>query len=142
MEQWAQAYGVWGVAAAAFAGATLLPVSSELAVLAALRLGVPAWDVFLSASIGNALGALLNYGLGRLLAERTRRALARRRSGRQALAWVERFGSWSLLGSWLPVLGDPLCLAAGLFRLPLSRFVTLGIGTRVIRYLVLILAAT
>lgn len=138
MEQWALEYGVWGVAAAAFVGATLVPISSEVAVVAAVRLGVPVWQVFVSASIGNALGATLNYGLGLLLAERTRRSLAQSRSGRRALAWAERYGPWSLLGSWLPIIGDPLCLAAGLFRLPLHYFVGLGIGTRVLRYLVLI----
>lgn len=138
MEQWAREFGVWGVAAAAFVGATLVPVSSEVAVVAALRLGVPAWQVFVSASIGNALGASVNYGLGLLFAERTRRSLAGSRGGRRALHWVDRFGPWSLWGSWLPVVGDPLCLAAGLFRFPLRYFLLLGLGTRVARYLVLI----
>ena len=118
--------------------ATLVPVSSEVAVVAALRMGMPGWEVFVSASVGNALGASLNYGLGWLFADRVREKLEASRGGRHALGWVERYGKWSLLGSWLPVVGDPLCLAAGLFRVPFTFFVTVGLGTRIARYWVLL----
>lgn len=138
MEQWALEYGVWGVALAAFIGATIVPVSSEAAVVLALKVGLPPWQVFAGASAGNALGASLNYGLGLLFAERTHHKLAESRGGRRALHWASRYGPWSLWGSWLPVVGDPLCLTAGLFRVPLRYFVALGLGTRVARYLVLL----
>ncbi len=138
MQEWVLEYGVWGLGLAAFLGATLVPVSSEVAVVAALKMGMPAWEVFASASVGNALGASFNYGLGRLFGERIAAGLEERRSGRRALRWAERYGKWSLLGSWLPVVGDPLCLAAGLFRVDWYFFVTVGIGTRLVRYAVLV----
>lgn len=137
-EAWVAQYGVWGLGVAAYVGATLVPVSSEVAVVAALKLGVPPWQVLVSASVGNALGALTNYGLGRLLAERVYARLAGQRAGSCALRAAERYGRWSLLGSWLPVVGDPLCLAAGALRIGLPFFVLVGIGTRIARYVVLL----
>ncbi len=137
---WVAEYGWWGLAAAAFLGATLVPVSSEIAVVTALKLGMPAWQVLLSASVGNSLGASLNYVLGWLLSDPTTRKLSATRIGRSALHWTERFGKWSLLGSWLPVIGDPLCLAAGLFRISLPFFAAVGIGSRILRYVLLVLA--
>lgn len=139
MVGWILKYGVFGVGLAAFVGATLLPISSEVAVVAALKLGLEPWHVFLSASIGNALGASLDYGLGRLLSSRVRERLEGSRGGRHALGWMQRYGRWSLLGSWLPIVGDPLCLAAGLLPVRWYFFVTVGIGTRIARYLVLVL---
>lgn len=135
---WVVEYGAWGLGAMAFLGATLIPFSSEVAVVAALKLGIPPWQVFLSASLGNALGATLDYGLGLLFAPRVRARLEASRSGRRALRYVQRYGRWSLLGSWLPIVGDPLCLAAGLFRVPFLFFAAVGLGTRIARYLVLI----
>ena len=135
---WVAEYGVWGLALVAFVGATLVPVSSEVAVVAALKLGIPPWQVFLSASAGNALGASFNYGLGWLFGARVRARLEASRTGRRALQFAERYGKWSLLGSWLPVVGDPLCLAAGLFRISPLFFAAVGVGTRVARYALII----
>ena len=136
---WVADYGIWGVSLVAFVGATLVPVSSELAVVAALKAGLVPWHVFIAASAGNAAGASLNYLLGHLFAPRVEVRLQNNSSGRRALRWSQKFGKWSLLGSWLPVVGDPLCLAAGLFRIPFPFFVLVGIGTRLVRYLFLLL---
>lgn len=135
---WVAQYGVWGLALVAFIGATLVPISSEVAVVAALKGGIAPWSVFAAASIGNALGASLDYGMGRLFTRRVELRLSRNSSGRHALRWSQKYGKWSLLGSWLPVVGDPLCLAAGLFRVSMPFFLAVGIGTRLLRYLVLI----
>lgn len=123
---------------AAFLGATLVPVSSEAAFVAALTLGMDPALALAAASAGNALGAATTYALGRWLGPRTRARLDGSRAGRRALAWAERYGPLTLAGAWLPVVGDPICLAAGLFRMPLWAFVLLGIGTRVARYAVLL----
>jgi membrane protein YqaA with SNARE-associated domain len=128
--------------AVAFIGATIVPVSSEVAVVAALKLGIPPWQVLLSASIGNSLGASLNFGLGWLFGARIRAKLSQGRAGRQALRWTEQYGKWSLLGSWLPVVGDPLCLAAGLFRVSPGFFAAVGIGTRILRYVIIMYVLT
>lgn len=134
------AHGAWGLVVAAFVGATLVPISSEVAVVAALAFGMPPVEAFVAASFGNALGAGVTYGTGRLFAERTHARLVRGRTGRRALEWAERHGAWALLGSWLPVVGDPLCLAAGLVGVRAGPFLLVGIGTRVVRYAVLIAA--
>ncbi len=57
LSSWVAAYGLWGLALAAFLAATLLPLSSEVAVVAALQFGLPPVDVLLWASVGNCLGA-------------------------------------------------------------------------------------
>ena len=135
---WVTHYGAWGLGFVAFLGATLVPVSSEVAVVAALKAGIPSWEVFAAASTGNALGASLNYFLGRLFTERVELRLQTNASGRRALQWSQKYGKWSLLGSWLPVVGDPVCLAAGLLRVSIAFFVTIGIGTRLLRYAMII----
>lgn len=117
-----------------FAAATLLPFSSEVALFSALQMGMPTGLAFLAASLGNSAGATFNYVLGTLAADRVEQKLKASKSGQRALDLVHRWGPWSLLLSWTPVLGDPVCLAAGLFRAPLWAFVVLGIGTRLLRY--------
>lgn len=135
---WVAEYGIWGVSLVAFLGATLVPVSSEIAVVAALKSGMDPWQVLMAASAGNAVGASLDYLLGFLFAHRVESRLNRNASGRRALRWSQQYGRWSLLGSWLPVVGDPLCLAAGLFRISIPFFVAIGLGTRVARYVALV----
>ena len=135
---WVTTYGLWGLAVIAFLAATLLPFSSEIAVVAALQLGLPTAAVLLWASLGNSLGALSNYGLGRLLSQATRLRLEQHAWGQTAYTWARRYGGWSLAGSWLPVLGDPLMLVSGVLRLPLPYVIVLGLGTRVARYMLLV----
>jgi membrane protein YqaA with SNARE-associated domain len=128
----------WSLFLTALLAATLVPVSSEAAFVAALAAGAPPLTVFLVMSAGNALGATITYGMGRAFADRTRARLEASRTGRRALAWSERYGMWALLGAWLPLVGDPICLAAGLVRVGVGPFVLLGIGTRLLRYAVLL----
>lgn len=129
-----EAAAVLALAGAAFLAATLVPVSSEVALVGALASGMDPVVAFAAASAGNALGAFSSYGLGRLFAPRVETRLAASRSGRRALAWSQRYGRWSLLLSWAPVVGDPLCLAAGLSRVSVAFFTLVGVGTRVLRY--------
>ena len=131
---WVQAYGAWGLGAAAFVGATLVPVSSEAAFVAAVTAGLAPTTALVWAGLGNTLGCLVNYALGRwgrdAVGDRLRRSLA----GRAALRWTDRYGLPALLLSWLPVVGDPLTVAAGVGRVPLAAFVPLVAGLRVARY--------
>lgn len=135
---WALDAGLPGLGLAAFLAATVLPLSSEVAVLAALAAGYPPLAVLAWASAGNCLGALSSYGLGRLFADRARARLSASPRGRRALERADRFGTWSLLASWLPVVGDPLLVAAGLLRFRWTAVVGLGLGLRVARYAVLV----
>ncbi len=134
LSSWVTAYGLWGLTLEAFLAVTLLPLSSEVAVVAALQLGLPPVQVLLWASVGNCLGAIMNYWLGLLCTKPVLARVQRERWGRQAWAWAERYGGWSLATSCLPFIGDPIMLFGGVLRFHLSYIILLGLGTRVARY--------
>ena len=128
---------VWGgpgLFVAAFVGATLVPISSEAAFVAALATGLPVPSALAWATAGNSLGCALNYGLGWWGRARVEPRLARSRTGRAALRWTERFGGAALALSWLPVLGDPLTLAAGVARVRPLVFAVVVVALRFGRY--------
>lgn len=102
--------GLAGLFVSAFVSATILPGNSELALMAFLKvLPDRAAEAIAVATLGNTLGGLTTYGLGRLLPQRTIPA-------RRATGWVRRHGAWTLLLAWLPLIGDALCGAAGWLR--------------------------
>jgi len=119
------------------AASSILPVGSEWLLVLLLANGSHPVMTVAVASAGNILGACTTYWVGRTGGE----WLSRRFSippdrRRRAESLFGRFGSWVLLFSWLPVIGDPLCLVAGGLRLGAARFVILtGIG-KVVRYAV------
>lgn len=129
--------GYAGLFLAAFAAATLLPAQSEL--LLAAMIAADRHDVTLLlmvATAGNVLGSTVNWAIGRFLAS-TRdarwfpvpaRALVR------AERWYQRWGLWTLLLSWVPIVGDPLTLAAGLLRAPLVPFIAIVTVAKAARY--------
>jgi membrane protein YqaA with SNARE-associated domain len=125
-----------GVFAAAFLSATLLFGLSEAAVIAALQdPSQPRVAIFLVATAGNVLGAVLNFVLGRffLRFEDRKWFPVSPRARARAQALFQRYGQPVLLLSWLPVVGDPLTLAAGLLRaqwLPFLVYVIIGKGAR------------
>ncbi len=127
---------LFGVFSAAFLSATLLVGVSEAALLAAASLPqAPLFLLFLAATLGNVLGAVVNYALGRFLTRfEDRRWFPVSPASRQkAERLFARFGRPILLFSWLPVVGDALTLAAGLLRTPIPIFlvyVTVGKATR------------
>jgi membrane protein YqaA with SNARE-associated domain len=129
-----------GLFGAAFAAATLIPAQSE-AVLVALIIaaGHPVWLLLLVATTGNVLGSGVNWAMGRFLIRFADRrwfpvSPARMQS---AARWYARWGFWSLLAAWVPVIGDPLTLVAGVMREPLWRFVLVVTLAKGGRYLVL-----
>ncbi|MDZ4392616.1 YqaA family protein [Cypionkella sp.] len=132
-----------GLFLAAFAAATLIPAQSE-AVLVALILNAaqPGWLLLVVATLGNVLGSVLNWALGRFLirfADRRWFPVSKRQLDRAA-GWYARWGYWSLLGAWLPIIGDPLTLAAGVMREPFWRFALIVTLAKAGRYLVLVWA--
>lgn len=141
LAEWALAAGPAGLFAAAFLGATLLPVSSEVAFVAALAAGVPPLAALASATAGNTLGCALNYVLGWRGRDAVGARLASSRAGRAAMRWSERWGALALLLSWLPVVGDPLTLAAGVGRVRPLVFFSLVPLVRGLRYAALWAAA-
>ncbi|MGO4855475.1 YqaA family protein [Phaeovulum sp. W22_SRMD_FR3] len=125
--------------AAALIAATILPMQSEAALAAMLLGGHAPLAVVTVASVGNILGSVINWGLGRGITRyRDRRwfpaspaALAR------AEGWYRRWGKWSLLLAWVPVVGDPLTVMAGVLREPFWVFLALVTLAKTGRYLVL-----
>lgn len=134
---------LFGVFSAAFLSATLLVGLSEAAlVLAARQPGAPLMALFLTATAGNVLGAVVNFVLGRfLLRFKDRRWYPVSPKNRQrAEALFARYGRPVLLFSWLPIVGDPLTLAAGLLRTPFLIFLTYVTIGKAARYAVLLWA--
>ena len=130
-----------GLLFSAFLAATLLPGTSEV-LLAALVLRSPgsAATLFLAATIGNTAGAVLNWVLGRSLmrfAERRWFPVSSRRID-QASAFFNRYGSWPLLFSWVPVVGDPLTVAAGVLRIRFALFLPLVAIGKAARYFIVV----
>jgi membrane protein YqaA with SNARE-associated domain len=123
----------------AFLAATLLPAQSEAALVGLLMLDrYPALVLLAVASAGNVLGSCVNYGLGRFLAQSTRWQRLVNPSHRQrAENWYRRYGKWSLLASWLPIIGDPLTIIAGALRESFMVFLAFVTVAKVGRYLAL-----
>ena len=136
--EWVQTYGEVGLCAAAFVGATLVPVSSEAAFVAAVAAGLPPASALLWATLGNTAGCLVNYVLGRAARPWVTDRLAASKAGRAAMRWIDRFGLPALVLSWLPIIGDPLTLAAGVGDVRLRWFVPLVAGLRLARYAALL----
>lgn len=125
------------LAVGAFLASTLLPLSSEamLAALVAAR-GSDLAVLFIVALVANTAGSCINWLLGRyLLHWQNRRWFPIKPAAlHRAQAWFARWGQWSLLLSWLPVVGDPLTLAAGVLRVPFARFLLLTAIGKAARY--------
>jgi membrane protein YqaA with SNARE-associated domain len=129
-----------GLFLAALAAATLIPAQSEAVLVALIVQGAhPVWLLLLVATVGNVLGSVVNWVMGRFLirfADRRWFPVPRNRLD-QATGWYARYGRWSLLGAWLPVVGDPLTLVAGVMREPFWRFLIIVTLAKGGRYLVL-----
>lgn len=129
-----------GLFAIAFVAATILPAQSEAALVALLVAGAQSPVILVAvASVGNVLGAVVNWALGRGV-ERFRDRKWFPVSAAQldrATGWYRRWGRWSLLLSWAPIGGDALTVAAGVLREPLWSFVLLVAIAKTLRYVVL-----
>ncbi len=131
-----------GLFLAAFAAATLLPMQSEAALVAMLVSGhyLPVTLVAV-ATAGNVLGSVANWVLGRGIEHfRHKRWFPVSEAKlEKAQVMYRRYGYWSLLLSWVPLIGDPITLVAGVMREPFWRFLLLVILAKGGRYLVLTL---
>ena len=125
--------------AAALLAATIFPAQSEILLAYLLQSGEHSWWLLLAvATAGNVLGSVVNWLIGRYIQHfRGRRGFpVGRKALERAEAWYERWGKWSLLLSWVPIVGDPLTLVAGILRTPFATFLTLVLVAKAGRYIV------
>jgi len=105
-----ESFGLGALFLSSFLAATLLPGGSEFVFAGVLATGTATlWPALAVATLGNTLGGSSSYLIGRLVPDR--------KLGGRALEWVRRWGAPVLLLSWVPVIGDALCVAAGWLRL-------------------------
>lgn len=123
--------GLGSVFLVSFVSATLVPMGSEPAVFAVIKLN-PAlyWVTILVATLGNTLGGAVDYWMG----YGTRQSFARERKTRW-FHWLERFGAKTMLLSWVPLIGDPICTLAGWLRLPFWPSIGYMAVGKLLRYL-------
>ena len=123
--------------AISFLAATILPFSSEL-TLAGL-IATSNYDnllLLIVASLGNTLGSVVNWALGFYSRNLTTKKWFpfKDKQIENSSKWFSKFGKWSLLFAWVPIIGDPLTLAAGLFKVKFLEFLILVSIGKVSRY--------
>lgn len=130
---------LWFLFFSAFISSTLFPGGSE-AVLAYLVSDAkhPLFLLVAVATLGNTLGAMTSWGIGRLISIRYSTEKLSKASQQKAVDRLQKYGSPILLLSWLPIIGDPLCVAAGWLRIHwLHSLLFIAVG-KLLRYLVVI----
>jgi membrane protein YqaA with SNARE-associated domain len=106
--------GLGSVFLVSLISATLLPMGSEPAVFAVVKISPEmTWTVIAVATFGNTMGGMIDYWMG----YGAKQAFARERQSHW-FGWLERFGAKAMLLAWLPIVGDPLCTLAGWQKLP------------------------
>jgi membrane protein YqaA with SNARE-associated domain len=136
-------YGYWGMLLAAFLAGSFFPFSSEAVLVGLMATGLDPWILMVYGTIGNVLGSIVNYGVGRLgkmewiekylhvkkeRLEKTRRFMAGR-------------GAWMGFFAFLPVLGSAITIALGLMRANIViTFIAITLG-KIFRYIILICGA-
>ncbi|MBT3702627.1 MAG: DedA family protein [Alphaproteobacteria bacterium] len=127
-----------GLFAVAFLAATILPAQSELGLAGLILSGDQTVLALVAvASLGNTLGAVVNWLLGHWVEKFHDRKWFPVKPDQldKATRWYHRYGRWSLLLSWMPIIGDPLTLAAGMLREPWWSFLALVSVAKTTRYL-------
>lgn len=129
-------YGYTGLFLSAYLAATILPLSSELVLTGLLLNGLSPVKLLMIATVGNVLGSLTNYYLG-LLASKTVIQKWLRMTDSQfenAEARFNKYGLSALLFAWVPVIGDPITVIAGILRVKLLWFIILVTVGKFLRY--------
>lgn len=136
--EWLQQPGYPALFIISFLASTLLPVGSEWLLALMLANGYPVAATVATATLGNCLGAITTWLIGmyggQWLIERVLRISSRDQE--KARGYYQRYGVFSLFFSWLPIIGDPLCLIGGIMRINFWLFLLLVSSGKLLRYLV------
>lgn len=133
-------YGYWGMFAASFMAGSFFPFSSEAVMVGLMAAGLEPWTLAIYGTVGNVLGALFNYSVGRLgKTEWIERYLHVKP---ESLAKAERFmagrGAWMGFFAFLPVLGSAITIVLGLMRANFAiSFISITLG-KFFRYVLII----
>ena len=132
---WLPYLSLFGIA---FLAATIFPAQSELVLAGLLASGrFDPWLLVITATVGNVLGSVVNWFIGRYIHRfRDRRWFpVSEASLQRGERFYGRWGAWTLLLSWVPVIGDPLTIIAGFLRVPLRVFVPIVMIAKAGRYI-------
>ena len=128
-----------------FLSSTILPGHSEIILIAFIFLKkYPIIHLIFFASIGNILGSILNWCIGYFLTNlKDRKWFPIDKSQlTRASSWFLKYGKWTLFLSWVPIIGDPLTIVAGIFRVPIHIFILIVSLAKTMRYVFISLIAT
>ena len=138
VHDWLNAPGYVSLFAVSFLASTIVPIGSEWLLVLMLVKGYPPVATLMTATAGNYLGAVTTYLVGfyggRWLIERVFRVSQQQQE--QAHDYYRRYGMFSLLFSWVPIIGDPLCMVGGMMRINFWLFTTLVASGKLLRYAV------
>ena len=125
-----------------FLSSTLLPGHSELTLTAFILMKkYPVINLIFFASIGNILGSLINWFMGYYLIKLKDKKWfpLNKLQLTRASKWFLKYGKWSLFFCWVPIIGDPLTIVAGIFRFPIHIFILIVSFAKTMRYLIIYL---
>ena len=122
----------------AFVSATLFPMGSEGVLVYLINSGKIVTLLLLSATLGNSLGAVLNYYFGIKGSDYLiEKKLLTKKRLQQSIAIFNKYGAYSLLLSWVPIIGDPITLIAGMVKYNIKKFILIVAFAKFARYFVL-----
>lgn len=136
-EELVRQFGYWGLFLISFLSATVLPLSTELAVLLMPRLGYSVWGVGVVATAGNYVGSMTSYYAGRQGGDFVFARYFQEKPERieRAKTWFARYGSPLLFFTWMPFIGDLLSVVAGMLKynpVITSFWIVVGKGLRAV----------
>jgi len=122
-----------------FLSATVLPLGSEALLLYDLSLGLNLYLLFVFATIGNTIGSIGNYYIG-LKGEKflAHKKILKKEKVIKTKRIFDKYGGYSLLFSWVPIIGDPITIVAGMLRYDIKKFIYLTLISKGIRYIFVI----
>ncbi|XDD52321.1 YqaA family protein [Leptospira sp. WS92.C1] len=130
-------YGGIGLAIVSFVAATILPFSSEVALVFAIVSGLPPAEAVAWASLGNCLACVVNYGLGTWFYSRIETKIETSNLYSMIALKMQTWGHGILFFSFLPIVGDPITILSGFFRQRFSLFIAIVFTLRIVRYIFL-----
>ena len=134
--EWLAEYGYVGMFALGFLASTFVPIASEWLLITLLLKGLnPMW-LLLCSTTGNYLGACTTYAIGYYGSDFTIRRVLKISDEKRAKAEkiYKKYGSITLMFSWIPIIGDPLCLVGGVFKINFIKYSLLVYIGKFIRY--------